>query len=194
MHKYFFVFFILFTGGIFWHGAQAATLTCNSGTLNDVCTVSALNTMSGGDVISGSGSLIIASGGNITATSGVSISIQMGGDITIQSGGSITANLTGATSTNFTIDPSGSINATSKGYAGGVGVNKDGYGPGRGVADAGFCSPTGASYGGRGGTGARKAGMPVLPHTAMLINLQTMDLVEEPVTTGHNPAVMAEEL
>lgn len=128
--------------------ALAHNFACNSGTLDDTCTVSASNTMANNDTISGAGNLVLASGGILTAAAGNRFTITMTGDITIQSGGSITGNVT-ATAANLTVDSGGSINVTGKGYAGG-------NGPGKGV-DSYFAS--GAGYGGVGGGSGATGGI-----------------------------------
>ncbi|MFZ2778643.1 MAG: fibronectin type III domain-containing protein, partial [Candidatus Moraniibacteriota bacterium] len=123
---------------------------CDSGTLNDTCTVSSLQIMSDGDTISGSGNLIIANGGNITSEKNSRYTIAMTGDVTIQSGGLISGNPT-INAANLAINNGGSINATTKGPFHNAGTGK------------GTNSNSGASgggYGGAGGAGAVGGGQP----------------------------------
>ena len=108
---------------------KAHNFACDSGTLDDTCTVSSTQTMANSDTISGAGSLVVASGGNITSAAGDKFTISMTGDVTIQSGGTITGNAT-VTATNFLIDSGGSVTLDGKGYAGGAGpgAGSGGYG------------------------------------------------------------------
>ncbi|MFZ2777675.1 MAG: fibronectin type III domain-containing protein, partial [Candidatus Moraniibacteriota bacterium] len=130
----------------------AHNFACNSGTLNDTCTVSSVQTMANGDTISGTGSLVVASGGNITSVAGNRFDITMTGDVTIQSGGTITGNAT-ITAANVTVASGGSINVNNKGYAGGNVAN--GSGPGGGGGGGGdYTFGGGGGYGGVGGNGS----------------------------------------
>ncbi|MEI6588089.1 MAG: polymer-forming cytoskeletal protein, partial [Candidatus Moraniibacteriota bacterium] len=123
----------------------AHNFACNSGTLNDTCTVSSSNTMANNDTISGTGSLVIASGGNITAVAGNRFAITMTGNVTINSGGTITGNAT-ITAANVTVASGGSIDVDGKGYL-------SDHGPGRGLTYTGngWYEGAGGGYGGAGG-------------------------------------------
>jgi hypothetical protein len=90
------------TGGRHWLAfsfgdtfqAKAHNFACDSGTLDDTCYVSTAQTMSNGDVLSGTGNLVIQNGGNLTTANTETFGIKLDGDITIESGGTITGNLT----------------------------------------------------------------------------------------------------
>ena len=135
-------------------GIDSSTLPicCDSGTLDDTCTITTLKDIANGDVISGTGNLVIASGGNLKTNLGESFSINMAGDITIESGGSITGNLSSAAASNFTIESGGSINADANGFASAAG-------PGAGANGGGYTNGGGgAGYGGDGGNGSTALG------------------------------------
>ncbi|MEI6297039.1 MAG: hypothetical protein WCO84_05350, partial [bacterium] len=60
-----------------------ASFACTTGTLSDICYVSNSQTLTNGEVISGSGSLVIQNGGILTSAAENKFGIEMGGDITV---------------------------------------------------------------------------------------------------------------
>ncbi|MBI2573925.1 MAG: hypothetical protein HYV78_00820, partial [Candidatus Wildermuthbacteria bacterium] len=136
--------------------AKAHNFACNTGTLNDTCTVSSSNTMNNGDTISGTGNITVANGGTITASGTNAFTVNMSGGsstVTIQSGGTISGNLTSLTAVTLDVQSGGSINVNGKGSAGGSGTsNGTGAGGGSGAGSSG--GGGGGGYGGSGGSGA----------------------------------------
>jgi hypothetical protein len=140
----------------------AHNFACDSGTLNDTCTVSTVQAMTNNYVISGTGNLTITSTGSLTTAILESFSIDIDGDVTIQASGSITGNVSSIAARDLIV--AGSINASSKGYAGGVSTTGGGTGGGIGSGASGGAN--GGSYGGGGGQGTSSFTMGA-PHGSM---------------------------
>jgi phosphodiesterase/alkaline phosphatase D-like protein len=140
--------------------ALAHNFACpaGQGSLDTTCTITSANTISNGDIISGSGNLIIANGGSLTAAAGNSFTINMNGGtsvVTVQSGGTISGNVT-INAVTLNVNSGGSINVNGKGYAGGTSGHPYGYGAGGGggaIDNPGnLSSGGGGAYGGAGGS------------------------------------------
>ncbi|MFH1183181.1 MAG: fibronectin type III domain-containing protein [Candidatus Moraniibacteriota bacterium] len=133
--------------------ARAHNFACNTGTLNDTCTVSSSNTMTNNETIGGTGNLVIASGGALTSTAENRFTVNMTGGsstVTIQSGGTITGNVT-INAVTVNVNSGGSINVDGKGYAGGTnGSSGSGDGGGGSGGAANPFSGAGGGYGGHG--------------------------------------------
>ncbi|MFZ2188032.1 MAG: fibronectin type III domain-containing protein, partial [Candidatus Moraniibacteriota bacterium] len=119
---------------------------CDSGTLDDTCTVSSLQIMDDGETISGSGNLILASGANIAASFGKRFSINMAGDVTVQSGGAIAGSAT-ITAANLAVNSGGSISAVAVGNRSLSGVGAAGSYGGGGYGGVGGGASGGSTYG-----------------------------------------------
>ncbi|MFZ2188280.1 MAG: hypothetical protein WAV73_01815, partial [Candidatus Moraniibacteriota bacterium] len=131
---------------------KAHNFACDSGTLDDTCTVSSTQTMSNGDIVSGTGNLVLASGGTISAVATSRFTLTMTGDITVESGGTISGNAL-ITAANVNINSGGSINVDGKGYTGGNQSN--GAGPGGGQGGTVYTNAAGGGYGGVGGNNTK---------------------------------------
>ena len=143
-----FIFVVFSITTVFFFPKQAdAALVCNSGTVNDTCTVSGSNTMTDGSTISGTGSIVVASGGTITAAAGARFTITMTGDVTVQSGGTISGNAT-INAANVNVNSGGTINVNGKGNGGGYRASGSGTGGGTGGDGT---NGAGGGYGGAGG-------------------------------------------
>ena len=82
----------------------AHNFACDSGTLNDTCTVSTVQAMTNAYVISGTGNLTITGTGSLTTSILESFSIDIDGDVTIQASGSIAGNVSSITARDLIVN------------------------------------------------------------------------------------------
>ncbi|EQC50842.1 putative lipoprotein [Bacteriovorax sp. DB6_IX] len=110
------------------------TICTGGGTINTTCNINDVQAFSNNAVINIPGNLVLQSGGSLTTSSTEAITINVGGSMTIESGGSIVGNLKRLNADTLDIQSGGSINASSKGYAGGTSSSVHGLGQSGGTS------------------------------------------------------------
>jgi len=131
---------------------------CDSGSLATTCQLSSTRVLGTSSAVQGAGNLTIKNLGTLkTAPSTGRLTVNLTGDLTVENGGTINANMTisvsNQTAANIYVNSGGSIDASGKGYRGGM-MNTNGEGPGAGIKLAATTRPgSGGCHGGLGGRG-----------------------------------------